>query len=64
MTIKTNLDDRKELAKRLIPFNHNEKLNYAGPRPSPLKGTASAFSAMEKSNAMTKRCSRLCTASS
>lgn len=30
MTIKTNLDDRKELAKRLIPFNHNEKLNYAG----------------------------------
>ena len=30
MTIKTNLDDRKELAKRLIPFNHNEKLHYAG----------------------------------
>lgn len=30
MTIKTNLDDRKELAKRLIPFNHNEKLHYTG----------------------------------
>ena len=30
MTIKTNLDDRKELAKRLIPFNHNEKLRYTG----------------------------------
>ena len=30
MTIKTNLDDRKELAKHLIPFNHNEKLHYAG----------------------------------
>lgn len=30
MTIKTNLDDRKELAKRLVPFNHNEKLHYAG----------------------------------
>ena len=30
MTIKTNLDDRKELAKRLIPFNPNEKLHYTG----------------------------------
>lgn len=30
MTIKTNLDDRKELAKRLIPFNHSEKLHYTG----------------------------------
>lgn len=30
MTIQTTLNDRKELAKRLIPFNHNEKLHYAG----------------------------------
>lgn len=30
MTIHTNLNDRKELARRLIPFNHNEKLHYAG----------------------------------
>ena len=30
MTIQTNLNDRKELAKKLIPFNHNEKLHYAG----------------------------------
>ena len=30
MTIQTNLNDRKELARRLIPFNHNEKLNYTG----------------------------------
>lgn len=30
MTIHTNLNDRKKLARRLIPFNHNEKLNYAG----------------------------------
>ena len=30
MTIQTNLNDRKELARRLIPFNHNEKLRYAG----------------------------------
>ena len=28
MTIQTNLNDRKELARRLIPFNHNEKLHY------------------------------------
>ena len=28
MTIQTNLNDRKELARRLIPFNHNEKLRY------------------------------------
>ena len=30
MTIQTNLNDRKELARRLIPFNHNEKLHYTG----------------------------------
>ena len=30
MTIQTNLNDRKELARKLIPFNHNEKLHYAG----------------------------------
>ena len=30
MTIQTNLNDRKELARRLIPFNHNEKLRYTG----------------------------------
>ena len=30
MTIQTNLNDRKELAKQLIPFNHNEKLRYTG----------------------------------
>lgn len=30
MTIHTNLNDRKELARRLIPFNHNEKLHYVG----------------------------------
>nr|DAZ36460.1 MAG TPA: hypothetical protein [Caudoviricetes sp.] len=30
MTIQMNLNDRKELARRLIPFNHNEKLHYTG----------------------------------
>lgn len=30
MTIQTNLNDRKELARQLIPFNHNEKLRYTG----------------------------------
>lgn len=30
MTIQTNLNDRKELARKLIPFNHNEKLRYTG----------------------------------
>lgn len=30
MTIQTNLNDRKELARKLIPFNHNEKLHYTG----------------------------------
>lgn len=30
MNIKTNMDDRRELAKRLIPFNNNEKLRYVG----------------------------------
>lgn len=30
MTIQTNLNDRKELARQLIPFNHNEKLHYTG----------------------------------
>ena len=30
MTIQTNLNDRKELARRLISFNHNEKLRYTG----------------------------------
>ena len=30
MTIQINLNDRKELARRLIPFNHNEKLHYTG----------------------------------
>lgn len=30
MTIQTTMNDRKELAKKLIPFNHNEKLHYAG----------------------------------
>jgi hypothetical protein len=30
MTIQTTMNDRKELARRLIPFNHNEKLHYAG----------------------------------
>ena len=30
MTIQTNLNDRKELARWLIPFNHNEKLHYTG----------------------------------
>ena len=30
MTIQTNLNDRKELARRLIPFNHNKKLHYTG----------------------------------
>lgn len=30
MTIQTNLNDRKELARKLILFNHNEKLHYAG----------------------------------
>ncbi|WP_296915442.1 hypothetical protein [uncultured Megasphaera sp.] len=30
MTIQTTMNDRKELAKKLIPFNHNEKLYYAG----------------------------------
>lgn len=30
MTIQTNLNDRKELARMLIPFNHNEKLHYTG----------------------------------
>lgn len=30
MTIQTNLNDRKGLARRLIPFNHNEKLRYTG----------------------------------
>lgn len=30
MTIQTNLNDRKELARRLILFNHNEKLRYTG----------------------------------
>ena len=30
MTIQTNMNDRKELARRLIPFNHNEKLRYTG----------------------------------
>ena len=30
MTIQTNLNDCKELARKLIPFNHNEKLHYAG----------------------------------
>lgn len=30
MTIQTNLNDRKELARRLIPFNHNEKIRYTG----------------------------------
>ena len=30
MTIQTNLNDRKDLARKLIPFNHNEKLHYAG----------------------------------
>ncbi|WP_443867980.1 hypothetical protein, partial [Megasphaera sp.] len=30
MTIQTNLNDRKELARQLIPFNHNEKLYYTG----------------------------------
>lgn len=28
MTIKTNLNDRKQLAKRLIPFNQGERLRY------------------------------------
>lgn len=30
MTIQTNLNDRKELARQLILFNHNEKLRYTG----------------------------------
>ena len=30
MTIQTTMNDRKELARMLIPFNHNEKLHYAG----------------------------------
>ena len=30
MTIQTNLNDRKELARRMIPFNRNEKLHYTG----------------------------------
>lgn len=30
MTIQTTMNNRKELAKKLIPFNHNEKLHYAG----------------------------------
>lgn len=30
MTIQTNLNDRKGMARRLIPFNHNEKLRYTG----------------------------------
>lgn len=30
MTIQTTMNDRRELAKKLIPFNHNEKLHYAG----------------------------------
>ncbi|MBS7222650.1 hypothetical protein [Megasphaera sp.] len=30
MTIQTTINDRKELARMLIPFNHNEKLHYAG----------------------------------
>lgn len=30
MTIQTNLNDRKELARQLISFNHNEKLRYTG----------------------------------
>lgn len=30
MTIQTNLNDRKGLARQLIPFNHNEKLRYTG----------------------------------
>lgn len=30
MTIQMNLNDRKELARKLIPFNHNEKLHYTG----------------------------------
>ena len=30
MNIRTNLNDRKELAKRLVPFNRGEKLHYTG----------------------------------
>lgn|GEM_PF-390915 len=40
---QTNLNDRKELAKQLIPFNHNEKLRYTGtPGSCPLRHLAEA----------------------
>ena len=42
MTIQTTMNDRKELARMLIPFNHNEKLHYAGTPTFALKGMASA----------------------
>ena len=55
MTIQTNLNDRKELARRLIPFNHNEKLHYTGTPAFAYEGQASASFAAAISNAMMKR---------
>ena len=51
MTIQTNLNDRKELARRLIPFNHNEKLRYTGTPAFATKGGGSASFAAAISNA-------------
>ena len=55
MTIQTNLNDRKELARRLIPFNHNEKLHYTGTPAFAYEGQGFRILAAAISNAMMKR---------
>ncbi|WP_294024884.1 hypothetical protein [uncultured Megasphaera sp.] len=55
MTIQTNLNDRKELARKLIPFNHNEKLHYTGTPAFAYEGQGFRILRSGDINAMMKR---------